>query len=159
MKYDIVVVGSGLGGLECAHILSRFGKSVLVLEKGSQPGGCIQSYRRGGMLFDTGFHYVGGLGEGQSLHAAFKSLGLLRLPWVQLDRTFDRVTIGARTFSFHQGYDAFVEALAADFPQELDGLKSYANLLRTVEEHQLDVLNPSLSETLLPAELFEKSAF
>lgn len=159
MKYDIVVVGSGLGGLECAHILSRFGKSVLVLEKGSQPGGCIQSYRRGGMLFDTGFHYVGGLGEGQSLHAAFKSLGLLRLPWVQLDRTFDRVTIGAHTFSFHQGYDAFVEVLAADFPQELDGLKSYANLLRTVEEHQLDVLNPSLSETLLPAELFEKSAF
>ena len=100
MKYDVIVIGGGLGGLECAHILSRSGKSVLVLEKGAQPGGCIQSYRRGGMSFDTGFHYVGGLGEGQSLHAAFKLLGLLRLPWKQLDRVFDQVTVGNRTFSF-----------------------------------------------------------
>lgn len=159
MKYDVIVIGGGLGGLECAHILSRSGKSVLVLEKGAQPGGCIQSYRRGGMSFDTGFHYVGGLGEGQSLHAAFKLLGLLRLPWKQLDRVFDQVTVGNRTFSFCQGYDAFVEALAADFPEEREGLKSYASLLRTVEEHQLDGLNPSLSETLLPAGLFEKGAY
>ena len=159
MKYDVIVIGGGLGGLECAHILSRSGKSVLVLEKGAQPGGCIQSYRRGGMSFDTGFHYVGGLGEGQSLHAAFKLLGLLRLPSKQLDRVFDQVTVGNRTFSFCQGYDAFVEALAADFPEEREGLKSYASLLRTVEEHQLDGLNPSLSETLLPAGLFEKGAY
>ena len=159
MKYDVIVIGGGLGGLECAHILSHSGKSVLVLEKGAQPGGCIQSYRRGGMSFDTGFHYVGGLGEGQSLHAAFKLLGLLRLPWKQLDRVFDQVTVGNRTFSFCQGYDAFVEALAADFPEEREGLKSYASLLRTVEEHQLDGLNPSLSETLLPAGLFEKGAY
>lgn len=159
MKYDVIVIGGGLGGLECAHILSRSGKSVLVLEKGAQPGGCIQSYRRGGMSFDTGFHYVGGLGEGQSLHAAFKLLGLLRIPWKQLDGVFDQVTVGNRTFSFCQGYDAFVEALAADFPEEREGLNSYASLLRTVEEHQLDGLNPSLSETLLPAGLFEKGAY
>ena len=53
MKYDVIVIGGGLGGLECAHILSHSGKSVLVLEKGAQPGGCIQSYRRGGMSFDV----------------------------------------------------------------------------------------------------------
>lgn len=68
MKYEVVIIGSGLGGLVCAHILSKAGKRVLVLEKNSQPGGCLQSYRRDGLTFDTGFHYVGGLGEGQSLH-------------------------------------------------------------------------------------------
>lgn len=33
MKYDVIIIGSGLGGLACAHILSKAGKSVLVLEK------------------------------------------------------------------------------------------------------------------------------
>ena len=94
------------------------------------------------MRFDTGFHYVGGLGEGQSLHAAFNYLGLLRLPWQRLDEAFDRVTIADRTFAFMQGYDAFVDALAAEFPAERKGLELYARLLRYTGEHQFDALNP-----------------
>ena len=35
MKYDAVIIGSGLGGLECAHILSKAGMSVLLLERGT----------------------------------------------------------------------------------------------------------------------------
>ena len=61
MKYDIIVIGSGLGGLECAHLLSQLGYSVLVLEREVQPGGCMQSYKRRGFSFDTGLHYCGGL--------------------------------------------------------------------------------------------------
>ena len=80
MKYDVIIIGSGLGGLECANILSRQGLSVLVLERQMQPGGCMQSYKRKGTAFDTGLHYVGGLDEGQSLHSTFKYLGLLDLP-------------------------------------------------------------------------------
>ena len=38
MKYDAVIIGSGLGGLECAHILSKAGMSVLLLERGTQAG-------------------------------------------------------------------------------------------------------------------------
>lgn len=55
MKYDAVIIGSGLGGLECAHILSKAGMSVLLLERGTQAGGCLQSYRRLGLAFDTAF--------------------------------------------------------------------------------------------------------
>ena len=85
MKYDVIIIGSGLGGLECGYILARQGKRVLILEQGSQPGGCLQSYKRKGLSFDTGFHYVGGLGEGESLHSVFKYLNLISLPWHQLD--------------------------------------------------------------------------
>ena len=80
MKYDVIVIGSGLGGLICARQLAKAGRSVLVLERHTQPGGCLQSYRRDGITFDTGLHYVGGLDEGQSLHRLFCELGLLRLP-------------------------------------------------------------------------------
>lgn len=159
MKYDAVIIGSGLGGLECAHILSKAGMSVLLLERGTQAGGCLQSYRRHGLAFDTGFHYVGGLDEGQSLHSAFRHLGLLRLPWQRLDNHFDRVTIGNQTFSFAQGYDAFVETLTAAFPAERDALNKYADMLKQCGEQQFDALNPQTGESSLLSRLFETSAY
>ena len=159
MKYDVVIIGSGLGGLECAHILSKVGMSVLLLERGTQAGGCLQSYRRHGLAFDTGFHYVGGLDEGQSLHSAFRHLGLLRLPWQRLDNHFDRVTIGNQTFNFAQGYDAFVETLTAAFPAERDALNRYADMLKQCDEQQFDALNPQTGESSLLSRLFETSAY
>ena len=56
-----VIIGSGLGGLEVALLLAKRGYQVTVLEKQRQLGGCMQSYRRGNIMLDTGLHYVGGL--------------------------------------------------------------------------------------------------
>lgn len=159
MKYDVIIIGSGLGGLECAHILSKSGMGVLLLERGTQPGGCLQSYRRNGLAFDTGFHYVGGLDEGQSLHSVFRHLGLLRFPWQRMDAHFDRVTIGSRTFAFAQGYEEFVDTLAAEFPRERGALGGYAGMLKQLGEQQLDALNPQVGDISLSHGLFEKSAY
>ena len=130
MKYEVVIIGSGLGGLICARQLAQAGRRVLVLERHAQPGGCLQSYRRGDMDFDTGLHYVGGLAEGQPLHAAFEQLGLMRLPWHRLDADgFDRITIGKQTFPLAEGFQHFAETLGAYFPQEKDALRQYVDML------------------------------
>ena len=50
-KYDIIIIGSGLGGLECGAILSKEGFNVCVVEKNTQFGGCFQTYRRKGHRF------------------------------------------------------------------------------------------------------------
>ena len=157
MKYDVIIIGSGLGGLECAHILSKAGKRVLVLEKEAQPGGCVQSYRRNGLTFDTGFHYVGGLEEGQSLHAAFNMLGLMALPWKKLDDAFDRILIGEEEFSFMQGYESFRENLQLYFPHEQEALQQYVQLLKQTEQTQLELLNPESASA--PLALFETGAW
>ncbi len=147
MKYDVIIIGSGLGGLECGYILSRLGKHVLILEQSVQPGGCMQSYRRHGLFYDTGFHYVGGLDEGQSLHTAFRYLGLLDLPWMRLDKEgFDRVTIGNRTFAFAEGFDAFAEHLSAEFPAERKALKQYVSLLEQSGKEQYTFIDPQADE-------------
>ena len=140
MKYDVIIVGSGLGGLACAHILSRQGLSVLVLERGVQPGGCMQSYPRRDVSapkgtkpvwYDTGLHHVGGLAEGQALHDSFEQLNLLKLPWQRLDANgFNRIRIDGRDFSLMEGFDAFVEGLSRDFPTERKGLETYVNMLK-----------------------------
>lgn len=139
MKWDVIIIGSGLGGLECAHMLSAEGFRVLVLEREAQPGGCLQSYRRKGFEWDTGFHYVGGLDEGQALHEPFRRLGLLDLPWVRLDADcFDRIHIGGHSYDFAQGYDRFVDTLARRFPSEEKALRGYVDMLRQSSRHQFD---------------------
>ena len=130
MKYDVVIIGSGLGGLICARQLAQSGRSVLMLERHAQPGGCLQSYRRGDMDFDTGLHYVGGLAEGQPLHEAFEKLGLMGLPWHRLDANgFDQITIGKKTFPLAEGFDRFAAVLGEYFPNEKDGLSQYVKML------------------------------
>lgn len=143
MRYDVVIIGSGLGGLECGVILSKSSKHVLLLEREQQLGGCMQSYRRKGHAYDTGLHYVGALAEGQSLHGVFNYLGLMNLPWQRLDADgFDQVTIGSHTYSFAEGYEVFAEQLAKDFPAEREALYSYTQLLKKTEDEEYTFLRP-----------------
>ncbi|MBP5339633.1 MAG: NAD(P)/FAD-dependent oxidoreductase [Prevotella sp.] len=129
--HNVVIIGSGLGGLICARQLAQSGRSVVVLERQREPGGCLQSYRRCGLEFDTGLHYVGGLAGGQPLHDAFVALGLLELPWHKLDADgFDQITIGGQTFPMAEGFDRFADTLGDCFPQERGALRQYVDLLR-----------------------------
>lgn len=130
MKADVVVIGSGLGGLICGRLLANQGKKVVVLEQATQPGGCTLAYHRRSTELDTGFHYVGGLGEGESLHGIFQQLGLMDLSWMRMDECFEHIRYEGRDYCFAQGFDNFAATLAKDFPEDEDGLKTLANLLR-----------------------------
>ena len=91
---DAVVIGSGLGGLLSGVILSRAGWRVTVLEKAAQPGGCLQTFVRDGLRFDTGFHSVAGLEEGGPLERIFRPLGLMDLPWERVEEADEIVLDG-----------------------------------------------------------------
>jgi phytoene dehydrogenase-like protein len=54
MKYDIIIVGAGLGGLTAGAKLTREGKKVLVIEQHSKPGGCATTFRRGDFTMEVG---------------------------------------------------------------------------------------------------------
>ena len=91
---DALVIGSGLGGLLSGVILSRAGYRVTVLEKAAQPGGCLQTFVRDGLRFDTGFHSVAGLEEGGPLERIFRPLGLMDLPWERVQEADEIVLDG-----------------------------------------------------------------
>ena len=153
---DIIIIGSGLGGLEVALMMSKEGKKVLVLERQHQPGGCMQSYRRGNLHLDTGLHYVGGLETGGQLYNAFDSLGLMNLPWERMDENcFEEVHIGGRVFSWQQGTENFIRAMKAYFPHEQKGLDTYAEILECTDElwmqntNAWEHLNSIISDPLL----------
>lgn len=134
-----IVIGSGLGGLQVALNLLRAGYQVCVLERDIRIGGCLQSFRRGNTYFDTGFHYIGGLDEGQPLHTLFREYGLLDLPWQRLDADcFDEVIIGNDHYRYPQGFDAFERQMTEYFPHEAEGIHRVVELYRYVGEHTLD---------------------
>jgi len=131
---DIIIVGSGLGGLLCANILSKNGYKVAVLEKNSIPGGCLQSFKRKRVDFDTGIHYVGSFGEGQRMHKLYKYLGALdsfRLR--QLDENgFDRFMLGDTEFAYATGKENFIETLSSSFPNGKEPITNFANKIEEI---------------------------
>ncbi|MCW3082833.1 MAG: all-trans-retinol 13,14-reductase [Bacteroidetes bacterium] len=135
-QYDVVIIGSGLGGLESAYILSREGYKVCVLEKNRQLGGSLQIFVRDKAIFDTGIHYIGGLDDGQNLNQCFKYFNIMdKLHLHRMDNDgFDRITFDddETEYKHAQGYDNFVEQLSAQFPGERENLINYAKHIQEV---------------------------
>ena len=138
-KYDVVIIGSGLGGLLCGNILSKEGLSVCVLEKHHQAGGCLQNFTREGCVFDTGIHYVGSLDEGQVLNRYFKYFGILdKLPLKRLDADgFDVISFANenKEYKYAMGAEGFVDKLSEAFPKERASLKKYMQRIKDVSDH------------------------
>ncbi len=131
-RYDVIIIGSGLGSLLCGYILSKEGFSVCILEKHSVPGGCMQSFQRGENSFDTGIHYIGSMLPGQTLHSYWKYFGLsqsLGLERMNID-CFDLISLDGMDFRLAQGFDHFTENLAAQFPASREFLGQYVAALK-----------------------------
>ena len=133
-KYDIVIIGSGLGGLVSANILARHGYSVCVLEKNNQFGGNLQIFIRDKKIFDTGVHYIGSLDKGQNLYSYFKYLGImddLKLQKLDEDK-YDVITFDDTEKEFYhaQGYKNFTSSLINQFPEEEKAIHAYCRKVK-----------------------------
>lgn len=62
--FDVAVIGGGIAGLVAATFAGRSGRSVLLLEKGPQPGGRATTHNADGFYFNQGPHAIYRSGEG-----------------------------------------------------------------------------------------------
>src|SRR5215213_2592659 len=133
-QHDVIIIGSGLGGLACCTILAKEGYKVCILEKNKQIGGSLQTYVRNRVIFDSGVHYLGGLDKGQNLYQIFKYLGIMEgLHLIRMDDdVVDKIVFDGDDIEYciPQGYENFKEKISAYFPEEREAIVKYCDTLQ-----------------------------
>jgi len=76
-KYDIIIIGSGIGGLVSAALLVNSGKKILIIEKEPKPGGYLTEFKNEGFTFDVSLHLLNSCGEGQYAYNIFRDCGII----------------------------------------------------------------------------------
>ncbi|MCK9360715.1 NAD(P)/FAD-dependent oxidoreductase [Patescibacteria group bacterium] len=135
-QYDAIVIGSGIGGLSVASLLSRQGKKVLMLERHYEIGGYTHAFKRKGYQWDVGLHYVGQVHiEGSTLNKVFRYISDEKLKWAPLDNAYDRAVFGDKRFDFVTGKENLRAELKKNFPDAKDhaSIDAYFKLLEEVE--------------------------
>jgi all-trans-retinol 13,14-reductase len=130
--YDALVIGSGIGGLTTAALLSELGWRVAVLEQHYTAGGATHSYDRAGYEWDVGVHYIGDMGKQTTVRRMMDFLTQGNLGWAPMDAHYDRFFIGDRVYDAVAGREAFRDNLVGYFPREAAAIDRYLELLSEV---------------------------
>ena len=129
-----VVVGAGAGGLAMALLLARAGRRVTLLEATPRLGGSLQRFVRGGIPFDTGFHFTGGM-DGV-LRQMLAVLGIDDL--VREEPLGNRIYLaetGRMVVIPSGGMDKVCDALCTEFPGAAGAVREYCRRETWIMEH------------------------
>ncbi|MBF0118680.1 MAG: NAD(P)/FAD-dependent oxidoreductase [Desulfobacterales bacterium] len=128
--YDIIIIGSGIGGLCTASLLSKAKKKVLVLERHYTAGGFTHTFKRKNYEWDIGVHYIG------EVHDPLSPVGFLfnlitegNLKWAKMPDVYDRFYFGNDIYEFTSGRKNLMKRLISYFPDEEKDIKNYFTLL------------------------------
>ena len=128
--YDAIVIGSGMGSLTSAALLSKEGKKVLILEKHYVAGGFTHVFKRKGYEWDVGIHYIG---EVQNLNSPirkmFDYITNSKLLWEDMGEVYDKIIIGDKKYDFVKGVENFKNKLISYFPKESEAISKYIKIV------------------------------
>jgi phytoene dehydrogenase-like protein len=122
-RYDVAVIGAGIGGLACSAFLSKKGKKVLLIEQHFQPGGYCTTFKRKGFVFDAAVHHIGGCGRYSIVGRALKELGL-GLEFFRLD-PMDSLIFSDFSVDVPAEIEDYKSLLGRKYPLEKERIESF----------------------------------
>lgn len=137
--FDVIVIGSGMGGLTAAGLLAKLGLSVLVLEQHDRPGGYAHSFKRKRYLFDAGVHLTSGCGlagyaGGQVIRRILQALEVEQQVQFIPINPFAHAAYPGFSVDLPQSITALVEAMRNRFPDQIAGLSALLQLCLNIAE-------------------------
>ena len=136
-EYDVIVIGSGIGGLFCANLLAKGGLKVLLLERHYMLGGFCSTFRRKGFVFDAATHFYPLLGNPTTLTGKLlQDLGI-ETEWVKMDPVDQFHLPSMPKFAVPADLTAYLDLLKQWFPEEAAGIDAYFSELRQAYLHGL----------------------
>ena len=128
--YHTILIGSGMGSLSAAAILSKEGHKVLVLERHYTAGGYTHVFKRKGFEWDVGIHYIGDMQRPKSaMKKLFDYVTDSNLKWADMGEVYDRIIIGDKSYDLVKGLSNFKEKLISYFPEEKAAILKYIDLV------------------------------
>ncbi len=125
-EYDVIIIGSGMGGMTCGSLLAKLGgKRVLLLEKHFRLGGQTHEFRRHNYEWDVGLHYVGHMGKDDPPRKLMDFLTSGSVEWARMPENFDVFHYPDFTFSVPGHEDAYRARLKEVFPSESANIDQY----------------------------------
>lgn len=136
-RFDVIVIGSGMGGMATAAFLAKENKRVLVLERHYTPGGFTHVFTRKEYEWDVGVHYVGDVHrETTELHKMFKYITNGKMKWEEMGPVYDKMFFGKDQYNFVAGTEEFKSTMKAYFPDEEAAIDAYVDLIYNTQKKQ-----------------------
>lgn len=124
--YDAIVIGTGIGGLTTASLLSQlFGKRVLLLEQHFKVGGFTHTFKRKDFEWDVGIHYIGNMDEGSSLRRLVDFLTENKLQWNKMKEPFEEFINPELRVKIYGNKEQCIDEWIRLFPKEKDNIIQY----------------------------------
>ena len=131
-KYDIAVIGAGLGGLTTAALLAKKRKKVVLLDPADQVGGELSDVQRKEFRFLTGPNLSLGFERGGALQELCADLGIAHSTSV-ISPCY-QVVLPDRRINIYPEHSETLEELRREFPREIDRLSRFFRDIRKVSE-------------------------
>ena len=133
-NFDLIIIGSGMGGLTVASLMAQLKRQrVLLLERHFRLGGFTHSFTRPGhRAWDVGLHYVGGMAAGEMGRQLFDFVTRRGVRWQKMPSPFEKFVYPDFTFDVPDDETSYRQALIARYPQERDAIETYFRDLHAV---------------------------
>jgi all-trans-retinol 13,14-reductase len=145
MKFDVIIIGAGLGGLTAGAKLSKDGKKVLVIEQHDRPGGCATTFKRHDFTMEVGLHEMDGPSPRDIKTRIFNDLDVFKnIDFIHVPE-FYRFRNDKYNVTIPHVPEIAIERLSGLFPNEVEGIKAYFEQLLKPKKRSADTVEQDRS--------------
>jgi phytoene dehydrogenase-like protein len=133
-QYDVIIIGSGLGGLTAGAKIAKDGKKVLLIEQHCLPGGCATTFKRQGYTWDVGLHAMDGLDDEDPKRKIFNELGVFDKVKFITTPEFYRLKNQRLDITIPHSSQNVAKLLIERFPEERQGIEKFFKTIHTIRK-------------------------